>query len=116
MDPIGFGLEQFDQLGHLRTTYNDGTTVDSEGELPDGQIFNGAAELADILKTDARYMNCVSEKFISYARGSLTRARDNCRVKNIAQTALDNGFSVRELIRTIIHDASFTTRRTADED
>ena len=116
MDPIGFGLEQFDQLGHLRTAYNDGTVVDSEGELPDGQIFNGATELADTLKTDPRYMNCVSEKFISYARGSLTRARDNCRVKNIAQTAFDNGFSVRELIRTIVNDASFTTRRTADED
>ena len=44
MDPIGFGLENFDAAGGWRT--HDGKfPVDSTGTLPSGQSFTGAAGL-----------------------------------------------------------------------
>ena len=45
MDPLGFGLENFDAIGAWRTT--DGTApIDASGTLPDGKTFNGPVELA----------------------------------------------------------------------
>src|SRR5438045_2584995 len=48
MDPIGFGLENFDPVGRWRTTQA-GQPVDSAGVLTNGEKFAGPAELKKIL-------------------------------------------------------------------
>src|SRR5207248_616812 len=40
IDPIGFGLEDYDGIGRYRTSEN-GKPIDSTGVLPDGRTFNG---------------------------------------------------------------------------
>ncbi len=115
MDPIGFGLENFDQLGQYRETYHNNHPVDSVGELPDGQTFDGAEDLASILNSDPRYLHCVTEKFFSYARGALAGPKDNCRVKQISEQASASGFTVQALINAIVNDPAFLTRRSADK-
>jgi len=72
--------------------------------------------LANVIESDERFMHCVTEKFISYARGALSGARDNCRVEDISERAASSEFSVRELVKEIVLDTSFLNRRTADED
>ena len=53
MDPLGFGLENFDAVGDWRT--RDGKfPVDASGALPDGRSFSGPAELTRILARSAR--------------------------------------------------------------
>lgn len=115
MDPIGFGFEEFNEQGLYRTMYESGHSVDSSGVLPDGQAFNGTEELSVILNSDPRYLNCVSEKFFSYARGALAGPRDSCRVKNITETADQSQFSVRALIKAIVQNPAFLTRRARQE-
>ena len=44
MDPIGFGLENYDGIGNWRTTDN-GLPVDASGELDKGKSFSGSLEL-----------------------------------------------------------------------
>ena len=47
MDPIGFGLDNFDAVGRLRTM--DGAfPLDTQGTLPDGRTFSGPQELKKI--------------------------------------------------------------------
>ena len=116
MDPIGLGLESFDQNGHFRDIYASGETVDNFGELPDGQTFNGLLDLSEVLEEDPRYLQCVTEKFVSYARGALVGPRDNCRIERITEQASTRDFSVRELVMAIISDTSFSTRRSADQE
>ena len=48
IDPIGFGLENFDGIGRWRDTDN-GQPVDATGTLPGGERFNGPGELKNIL-------------------------------------------------------------------
>ncbi|HVW36795.1 MAG TPA: DUF1592 domain-containing protein, partial [Pirellulales bacterium] len=49
MDPIGFAFENYDAIGRWRD--KDGSfDIDSSGVLPDGQAFQGPAELKAILK------------------------------------------------------------------
>jgi len=68
MDPIGFGLENYDGIGEWRTTDN-GLPVDSSGKLPTGQAFSGALQLESILKADPRLPSAVVQYVLSYALG-----------------------------------------------
>ncbi len=48
MDPLGFGLENYDAIGKWRTM--DGKfPVDSSGTLPNGKTFSTPAEMRDAL-------------------------------------------------------------------
>ena len=49
MDPIGFGLENFDWMGRWRDTESNGQPVDASGTLPSGEKFNGPVELRQVL-------------------------------------------------------------------
>ncbi len=44
MDPLGFGLENFDAVGRWRTE-DDGRPINAAGRLPGGRAFQGPAEL-----------------------------------------------------------------------
>ncbi|MGI9432262.1 MAG: DUF1592 domain-containing protein, partial [Myxococcota bacterium] len=59
MDPIGFGLENFNGVGAWRTT-DENQPIDASGVLPDGRTFTGPRELAAILRNDDRTALCVT--------------------------------------------------------
>lgn len=61
MDPIGFGLEAYDAIGALREG------VDATGELPDGRTFDGPAQLADVLRSEGRFLEATVERLLVYA-------------------------------------------------
>jgi hypothetical protein len=69
MDPIGFGLENYDGIGEWRTTDN-GLPIDASSTLvPSGQNFDGALQLESILKADPRLPSAVVQFSLSYALG-----------------------------------------------
>ncbi len=49
IDPIGFGLENFDVVGRWRDKDDTGALVDAKGELPGDVTFNGPADLKAIV-------------------------------------------------------------------
>ena len=90
LDPLGFGLENFDAIGVLRQ-FDGKFKIDPTGELPDGSKFNGPAELRKILiaKGDLFRKN-LSEKMLTYALGRGLEYYDRCAVDDIV-TALKKG-------------------------
>ena len=48
IDPLGFGLENYDVLGRWRTE-DAGQPIDSRGQLPDGTSFDGPDGLKQML-------------------------------------------------------------------
>lgn len=73
MDPLGFGLENYDPIGGWRTEENS-QPVDSSGVLPDGQAFSGPGELKKVLlgrKTE--FTRCLTEKNAYLCVGSRRR-------------------------------------------
>jgi hypothetical protein len=85
MDPLGFGLENFDAIGAYRT--KDGTTpIDSSGTLPDGRTFKGPIELKAIVKSDSEaFAECLTEKMMTYALGRGVEKYDRAAVKKIRE-------------------------------
>jgi hypothetical protein len=67
MDPIGFGLENFDGVGRYRILDN-GVPIDPSGDI-DGAEFGGPAELAEDIANHPDYVACIVRKLYSYANG-----------------------------------------------
>lgn len=113
MDPIGFGLENYDAVGAYRTM--DGASpVDASGALPDGSHFEGAAALAGLLVEDARFPRCVAQKLFTYALGRAPALNNGAWMDGDVLAALvarfEAGFDFDALITDIITSEPFLRR------
>jgi hypothetical protein len=113
MDPIGFGLENFDPVGRWRTTQAD-KPIDSAGTLVTGEAFNGPAELKKVLlgKKDAFAKN-VTEKLLSYALGRGLEYYDQPTVLKIAAELANKDYRSDTLVAEIVKSYPFRYRRNA---
>jgi hypothetical protein len=70
MDPVGFGLENFDGVGKFRTT-EVGKAIDASGVVEDldGLKFNGPEDLAHKLAASPELGQCLAAQLTSYIFG-----------------------------------------------
>lgn len=111
MDPIGFGLENYDGVGAYRTEEN-GLAIDATGTLPDGASFSGAMELGGILAKDKRLPRCVTEKFMTFAIGRLiSHDEDTPWLDGLSTRAQASGASFGSIIRAVLLSDAFRSRQ-----
>ncbi|WLD15009.1 DUF1592 domain-containing protein [Planctellipticum variicoloris] len=114
MDPLGFGLENFDAIGKWRDKDHD-SPVDPRGELPGGRTFSGPVELRQILiERKAEFRRCVATKLLTYALGRGLEYFDECSLNEVTakMESRDDKFSV--LVLEIVKSTAFRQRaRTA---
>jgi hypothetical protein len=115
MDPLGFGLENFDAIGAWRTM--DGKLpIDSTGTLPDGRTFNGPEELRTILMTDRdTFARALTSKLLTYALGRGLERYDDKAVKLIAGRLPDRQYRFSALVLEIVNSLPFQSRRAVRE-
>jgi len=112
MDPIGFGLENFDASGAWRDEEN-GKPINSAGELTGGHKFTGVDELRNILVVNHKqeFHRSIASKLLTYALGRGLDWYDKPALDRIvAETEKANGSS-RALIRAVIKSVPFEYRR-----
>jgi hypothetical protein len=111
MDPLGFGLENFDAVGAWRT--EDGKfPVDATGTLPDGRTFSGPIELKTILKAEREaFAKAVTSKLLTYALGRGLEAYDRRTVRTIARRLPAADYRFSSLVVEIVNSAPFQMRR-----
>ena len=110
MDPLGFGLENFDVLGRWRTSDN-GLPVDVQGTLPSGEKFEGAAGLKQvILKRKDEVMRHLAKKMLGYALGRQLNKFDDCVVDDTMKALKANNYRASALIETIALSYPFRHR------
>jgi len=107
IDPIGFGLENFDVLGRWRTE-DGGAPIDSSGVLPDGSQFSGPEELKQILleRKDLVMRNLV-EKMLGYALGRGLTLEDACAVDQIMDRLRAREYNAHTLMLEVIRSKPF---------
>ncbi len=116
MDPLGFGLENFDAVGAWRTM--DGKfPIDASGLLPDGDEFNGPDQLRSILKdrSDA-FARCLTSKLLTYGLGRGLERYDARTVKSIASRLPAQRYRFSALILEIVNSLPFQSRRAREAD
>jgi hypothetical protein len=110
MDPIGFGLENFDAVGRYRTQEGD-LDIDSTGTFS-GQPFSGAVELSTILSSDSRFDRCLTEKWMTFALGRLVnQLDDDTWTEHLAGSVAGGQGTLSELIRTLLVSEAFRSRQ-----
>jgi hypothetical protein len=111
MDPIGFGLENFDAVGKWRA--EDGKApVDASGTLPDGQSFRGPAQLRAILmKQKGAFVHTLCEQLLTYSLGRGLEHYDRCAVDAIARTVASKGYRFSAMVTEIAKSDPFRKRR-----
>ncbi len=108
MDPIGFGLENFDWMGRWRDTDDDGKSVDASGQLPSGERFNGPDELREALVAHKEdFIRNLVAKVMGYALGRSLQDGDSCTVQRVVQSLEKDNYRARTLIREIVLSVPF---------
>lgn len=110
MDPLGFGLENFDPIGRWRTDQA-GLPIDAAGELPSGQKFSGPAELKQvILAQKDQFARNLSRKLLGYALGRSLTQYDECVVDKCLAALQQNEYKPSALFTEIALSYPFRHR------
>lgn len=112
LDPIGFGLENFDAIGRWRDRDDAGGAIDAAGELPGGKHFTSPKELKAIIAARKNDLaRNVTEKLLAYALCRQLEGYDEIVVDQLMQTIAKDGYRMQTLITEIVTSYPFTHRR-----
>lgn len=109
MDPIGFGLENFDAIGRFRTAEN-GHPIDASGEIMGEGLaasFVGPIELGQLLSSSPEVLRCFPLQWFRYALKRVETDADACVVDRLVLSHAQHGLRVDELISAITTTESF---------
>ncbi|HKV37879.1 MAG TPA: DUF1592 domain-containing protein, partial [Blastocatellia bacterium] len=111
MDPLGFGLENFNAIGAWRI--RDGQfPIDASGTLPDGRTFEGPGGLEAILMSQPdKFADCLARKLLTYGLGRGLESYDDTAVKKIVSQAKANNYRFSSLIMAIVESEPFQMRK-----
>jgi hypothetical protein len=112
MDPIGFGLENFDELGRYRTHDRDrpDCPIDGKGALDAQTPFTGAKELATLVADSPQLGPCVSQHFIRFAAGRALDGDDIRRAQWLGDEMGKAGNSLTAMLLSYVSHADFGFR------
>lgn len=112
LDPIGFGLENFDAIGQWREKDDVGVMIDSAGKLPNGSGFSTPSELKGLLASrEADLARNLTERLMSYALGRQLEGYDEIVVDQLMVKIARDNYRMRTIITEVITSYLFTHRR-----
>ena len=111
MDPLGFGLENYDGIGKWRAM--DGKfPVDASGVMPNGKSFTTPAEMRTVLKSQLpQFSRCMVQKMLTYSLGRGLGPYDRRVVDDIDAKLAASGYGFQTLIYQIVRSLPFQSRR-----
>jgi hypothetical protein len=116
LDPIGFGLENFDAIGRWRDRDDNGKAIDASGELPGGKFFSSPQELKSIIagRLDEVSRNLV-ERLLAYALCRKLEGYDEIVVDELMKEIAGEEYRMQTLITAVVTSYPFTHRRVQNE-
>ena len=116
MDPIGFGLENYDAVGKWRDTEN-GAPIVATGSIEQGEgtdvagAFEGPAALGDRLASSDAAKRCMALSWFRYTNGRSETDADACELTLVSSRFAASGYDVKELILSLTQTSAFLHRR-----
>ena len=108
LDPLGFALENYDITGRWRTKYPNGRDIDVTGKIFQQNEFRDVLEFKKNLTNQAdQFAFAFTEHLMRYALARELSPKDRVRVRAIVIQSKDQGYPLRNLIRSVIESDSF---------
>ena len=115
LDPIGFGLENFDAIGRWRNRDDTGGAIEAAGELPGGKRFSAPKDLKAIIAARPKELaRNFTEKFLAYSLCRQLEGYDEIVVDHLMETAAKDDYRLQTLITEIVTSYPFTHRRVQE--
>jgi hypothetical protein len=115
MDPVGFGLENYDAAGRFRTHEPDrpDCPIDGKGSLEGIGTFTGPSELADLMLQNEDLEMCVATQLYRFAAGRYkVDTADGKSIQRLVSLASDGGeLSFYDLLIELVTADTFRQRR-----
>lgn len=121
IDPLGFGLESYDQLGRFRTHEPDNPdtpddesqcAIEGRGEFEQG-VFQGPAELGKLAVDSGLVTDCLSQQLYRFVSGRFDLdGVDRRVVRAINERVGDPSFTFGDLVVEVVSHQSFAYRST----
>ncbi|MFO0824014.1 MAG: DUF1592 domain-containing protein [Gemmataceae bacterium] len=114
LDPIGFGLENFDAIGRWRDKDDSGGPIDAAGELPGGKRFSSPKELKVIIAgRKAELARNLTEKLLAYALCRQLEGYDEIVVDRMMENLAREDYRMQSLILEIVTSYPFLNRQVS---
>ena len=112
IDPPGFALESFDEVGRFRTV-DAGVPVNSSGNMASGVDIDGAfasgGELLERISRSADVKKCFAEHYLSHAVLRELANEDACSLERIAGGFVQSG-DLKQLVVAVAGSDAFRLR------
>jgi hypothetical protein len=121
IDPLGFGLENYDHLGRFRAEEN-GLPVDASGEIvevAEDEIegpFSTPGEMADRIAQSDTVLSCLARKWFTFAMGRAHNEGDRCSIDDAVATAAVQDGNLQELLIALTASPAFRHRPRHESD
>jgi hypothetical protein len=113
IDPIGFGFEAYDAIGHFHVSENN-LPVDASGALLGSDVdgpFDGAMQLIERLRSSAQVERCMARLWVEYAFARVPSSDDSCTLAHAERGLAASGGDVRALLLSIAEADAFRYAR-----
>lgn len=113
INPMGYGLENYDAIGRYRTKEENGLTIDASGTFTTVDVtgsFADGVELSQKIAGSAQVRACVVGEWYQFAAGRNSDAGDQCRIDKLKQVLAASGGNIRELLVAIAASPEFAFR------
>lgn len=116
INPAGYALEGFDEIGRARTTDN-GAPVDTTGSLVvDGAPleFVDPRSFAEELAGSRAAQACYAQRWIEFTYVRPVAHEDRCTIDDLAVRLSEDGYSVRDLLIDLVQTDAFSNRSATE--
>ena len=118
IDPIGFGLENFNAAGKWRTEDSDGSgrqkktwKIDASGAFHKGPAFSDYNELRDLIaEREEEFARGFTKHLIAYALGRPFGFTDEELANVIVSSAGSKEFAISEIVHSLVQNKAFRTK------
>ncbi|HET7545668.1 MAG TPA: DUF1588 domain-containing protein [Polyangiaceae bacterium] len=113
LDPIGYGLENYDIGGRYRThdDAHEDCILPDKGELPGVGEFSGPGQLAQLLVSNGELESCFVQHFMSFAVGRELRPEEAAAKQALLASFKDSGYDLQRLLSRYVGDQRFALRQ-----
>lgn len=110
LEPLGFGLEQYDEIGRFHATGSRGEVLTGAGQaygLAGDPAFVGPKELAALLQASPEVSDCIATKAFQFAYGREVSPEDACSVAQASTALATSNFNLKEMILAMVTSDAF---------
>jgi hypothetical protein len=106
MDPIGFGLENFNGIGVFRAMEN-GATIDTASELSGYGAFDGARELGAVLKGSPNVSLCALRNLFRHGVGAVEGSSELVHLVGLEEAFAAQGYRLQDALIELVASPPF---------